>query len=69
MKEPIDLEFAVYKADPEMIKMLLTLNDQVYKKETGKILLWLTSLKITKASWWEIFLSSWMIVCWLRSRT
>ena len=26
-KEPIDLEFAEQKADPEMMKMLLTLDD------------------------------------------
>ena len=27
--EPIDLEFAEQKAEPEMMKMLLTLNDQM----------------------------------------
>ena len=47
-KEPIDIELTEQKAGPEMMKMLLTLNDQVYKKNTRKILLWLTSLKITK---------------------
>ena len=49
-KEPIDIEFTKQKDDPEMMKILLTLNDQVYKKKTRKILLWLTSLRITKAS-------------------
>ena len=38
------------KHGPEMMKMLLTLNDHV--QEDRKILLWLTSLKITKARWW-----------------
>ena len=38
-KEPIDLEFLKLKADPEMTKMLLNLNDQVYKNQTEKILL------------------------------
>ena len=50
-KVPIDIEFAKQKADPEMMKMLLALDDQVHKKK--KILLWLTSLKITKVSWWS----------------
>ena len=44
-KEPIDIELTEQKADPEMMKMLLTINDQVFKKKTEKILLWLTSLK------------------------
>ena len=30
-KVPIDIEFALQKADPEMMKMLLTLDDQVHK--------------------------------------
>ena len=50
-KVPIVLSFALQKADPEMMKMLLTLDDQVHKKKK-MILLWLTSLKITKVSWW-----------------
>ena len=54
-KEPIDLEFTKQKADPDMIKMLLTLNNQVYKKKTEKILLWLNSLKITKQADDKIF--------------
>ena len=55
-KEPIDIEFPEQKADPEMMKMLLTLNDQMYKKKTRKILLCPTSLNITKASlWWNFF--------------
>ena len=49
-KVPIDIEFAKQKADPEMMKMLLALDDQVHKKKMRKILLWLTSLKITKVS-------------------
>ena len=28
-KEPIDIEFTEQKADPEIIKMLLTLEDQM----------------------------------------
>ena len=38
-----------------MMKMLLTLNDQVYKKKTEKILFRLTSLKITKQADEKIF--------------
>ena len=37
-KEPIDIEFTEQKAGPEMMKMLMTLNDHVYKK-TSKILI------------------------------
>ena len=48
----INIEFTEQKADPEMMKMLLTLNDQMYKKKTKESLPWQTSLKITKASWW-----------------
>ena len=43
-KEPIDIKFIDQKVDPEMMKMQLTLDDQMYKK-TKKILLWITSLK------------------------
>ena len=49
-KELIDIELTEQKAGPEMIKMLLTIDDRLYKKKTRKILLWLTSLKITKAA-------------------
>ena len=52
-KGPIDIEITEQKVDPKMMKIQLTLDDQVYKKKTRKILLWLTSLRITKASWWE----------------
>ena len=41
------------------MKMLLTFNDQVRKKER-KILLCLTLLKITKASWWELKKFGWL---------
>ena len=47
-KEPIDIEFTEQKADPEMMKMLLTLDDQVHKKNTRKIKIWLTSLGLQK---------------------
>ena len=53
-KEPIDIEFTEKNADSEMMKMPLTLEDQVNKKKTRKILLWLTSLKITKQADEEI---------------
>ena len=46
-KEPIDIELIEQNADPEIIKMLLNLNDRMYKKKTRKIFLWLTSLRIT----------------------
>ena len=49
-KEPIDLKFTEQKAYPQMIKMLLTLDDQMYNKKIKKILLWLTSFRITKAN-------------------
>ena len=49
-KEPIDIDFTEQNADPLIMKMLLTLNNRMFKKKTRKILLWLTSLKITKAS-------------------
>ena len=42
MKEAIDIEFTQKIAAPEIIKMLLTLDDQVYKIKMRKILLWLT---------------------------
>ena len=42
MKEAIGIEFTEQIAAPEMIKILLTLNDQVYKMKMRKILLWLT---------------------------
>ena len=32
-KEPIDIELTEQKADPEMMKMLLTLNDQAVQEE------------------------------------
>ena len=38
-KKTIDIEFTNQKAGPEVMKMLLTLNDQVYMKKTRKILL------------------------------
>ena len=50
-KEPIDIEFAEQKADPYNDENVFDLNNQKYKKKTRKILFWLTSLKITKASW------------------
>ena len=40
-KEQIEIEFTK-KTDPEMQKMLLTLDDRVYMKKTRKILFWLT---------------------------
>ena len=42
-------------AGPEIIKMLLTSDDRMHKKKTMMILLKLTSLRITKASWWAKF--------------
>ena len=66
-KEPIDIEFIKQNADPEMMKMLSTLNDQEFKKKMRKTLLWLTSLKITKASWWVIFpkkITRWLFDDW-----
>ena len=52
-KEPIDIEFTEQKAGLEMMKILLNLDDRLCKKK--KISFWITSLKITKASWWVFF--------------
>ena len=54
-KESINIKITEQKTDPEMTKMLLTLDDQVYKNKTRKILLWLTTLKITKQADKEIY--------------
>ena len=48
-KEPIDIKFTEQNIHPEMMKMLLTLDDRMYKKKTRKILLWLTSLRVCKS--------------------
>ena len=47
-KEPIDIEFTKQKSDPEMMKVRLTIDDQMHEKKTRKILLWLTSLSVCK---------------------
>ena len=41
MKEAINIEFTQQIAVPEIIKMLLTLDDLVHKMKMRKILLWL----------------------------
>ena len=48
-KELINIEFTEQKANHEIVKMLLTLDDQMYKKKTRKILFWLTSLRACKS--------------------
>ena len=40
----------------KMMKLILTLDDQMDKRKTGKILLWINSLRIIKASWWGKFI-------------
>ena len=40
-KEPIDIEFTEPNVDSEMMKMILTLDDRVYKIKMKKILLWI----------------------------
>ena len=40
-RKPIYIKFTKQNSDPEMMKMLLTLDDRKWQK-TGKILLWLT---------------------------
>ena len=47
-KDPINIELSEQKANSEMVKMLLTLDDQMYKK-TRKILFWLISLRASKS--------------------
>ena len=49
-KDPINIELTEQKANTEMVKMQLTLDYQVYKKKTMMILLWLTSLRASKAN-------------------
>ena len=46
-----------------MMKMLLALSDQMYKKKTRKILLWLTSFRTCKSKLMKNFFqkSNWMI--------
>ena len=63
-KKPINIELTDQKQILIMMKMLLTLNDQVYKKKTKKILRWLTSVRACKRKLMRKFLqkSSWMIV-------
>ena len=51
-KELIDIEFTEQTVDREMMKMLLTLDDRMYKKITRKILPRPTSLKSKIARWW-----------------
>ena len=41
-KEQFDIDFTDQNADPEMMKMLLTLDDQMHKKKTRKKMHWLT---------------------------
>ena len=38
-EELIDIDFTEQKSGPEMMKMLLTLDNQMYKKKTRKILI------------------------------
>ena len=38
-EEPINIDFTEQKSGPEMMKMLLALDNQVYKKKTRKILI------------------------------
>ena len=47
--EPIDIELNEQNFDSEIMKMQLTLNDQVQKKKSRKILLWLTLLRAYKS--------------------
>ena len=63
-KESIDIELTEQKHILIMMKMLLILNDQVYKKKTMNILLWLTSLINYKSNMMRKILpkSNWMIV-------
>ena len=63
-KEPINIELTDQKQVLIMMKMLLTLNDQMYKKKTKKILLWLTSVRTCKSKLMSKFFQkiNWMIV-------
>ena len=53
------------KVDPEMTKMLLTLDDRVYKKKTTKILLWLTSLRVLQKKQTDDGIFSKKVTRWL----
>ena len=48
-KESISFELTEIKEILIMIKMLLTLNDQMYNKKMRRILFWLTSLRACKS--------------------
>ena len=58
----INIELTEQKVNPEIVKMLLTLNDQMYKK-SRKILFWITSLRACKSKLMRKILqkSKWMI--------
>ena len=57
VKEPIDLEFTEQKTNPEMMKLLLTLSDWMYKKKTRKIQSRLTTLRACKSKLTRNFFS------------
>ena len=63
-KDPINIELTEQKQILIMMNMLLTLDDQMYKNKTRKILFWLTSLRACKSKLiMKIFQkSNWMIV-------
>ena len=42
MKEAIDIKFTEQIVTPEIMKMILNLDDLVYKMKMRKILIWLT---------------------------
>ena len=48
-KEPMNIKLTDQKQILIMMKMLLTLNDQVYKKKTKKMFLWLTPISACKS--------------------
>ena len=52
-----DIEFAERKADPETMKMLLTLDGRMYKKKTRKTLQRLASMRTNKSKLMKFFLT------------
>ena len=55
MKEAIDIELTEQVFGLKMMKMLLILDDLVYKMKMRKILLWFTYWKLQKQADEEIF--------------
>ena len=61
-KETIDIELTEQKADSEIIKMLLTFDDQMYKEKRNRLLA-LTWLRAYKSKLIRNFSKNWLVEC------